>query len=152
VLVIGNYVSEVGSVFSSQGPGSSPRLGRNPAQRDRATSSQLYVRLFIACCFILFFMPERWCTVTTTDAEGRRHSVDVQAASTFDAAHIYLTYAKAQPGAGIPPLTLATVFEVVIGGKVHTVAGAALQRWIIKERSERKGPRGLLFSRRATLD
>ena len=67
--------------------------------------------------------------------------MDVQAASTFDAAHIYLTHAKAQPGAGIPPLTLATVFEVVIGGKVHTVAGAALQRWIIKERSERKGPR-----------
>ena len=72
--------------------------------------------------------------------------MDVQAASTFDAAHIYLTHAKAQPGAGIPPLTLATVFEVVIGGKVQTVAGAALQRWIIKERSERKARAGC-FSR-----
>ena len=134
--------------FAGSAPGSGGILRKGTVR----PSSQLYVRLFIAYCFILFFMPERWCTVTTTDAEGRRHSVDVQAASTFDAAHIYLTHAKAQPGAGIPPLTLATVFEVVIGGKVHTVAGAAIQRWIIKERSERKGPRGLLFSRRATLD
>jgi hypothetical protein len=101
---------------------------------------------------MLFCMAERWCTVTVTDSEGRRHSVDIQAASTFDAAHIYLTHAKAQPNAGIPPLTLATVFEVVISGKVHTVAGSALQRWITKERSERKGPRGLLFFRRATLE
>ncbi len=144
MLVIGNYVSEVGSVFSSQDREAPP--GSGGILRKGAVCSS-----FIAYCLILFFMPERWCTVTTTDAEGR-HSVDVQAASTFDAAHIYLTHAKAPPGAGIPPLTLATVFEVVIGGKVHTVAGAALQRWIIKERSERKGPRGLLFSRRATLD
>jgi hypothetical protein len=56
-------------------------------------------------------MAEKWCTVTVTDAEGRRHSVDVQAVSTYDAAHIYVTHAKAQPGAGIPPLTLASVLK-----------------------------------------
>ena len=30
----------------------------------------------------------RWCTVTVTDQDGRRHSIDVQATSTFDAAHL----------------------------------------------------------------
>lgn len=110
------------------------------------------IRLLFASCDTLPGMPDRWCTVTVTDAEGRRHSVDVQAASTYDAAHIYVTHAREQPSAGIPPLTLATVFEVVINGKVHVVEGRALQRWIVRERSERKGPRGLLFSRRATLE
>jgi hypothetical protein len=94
----------------------------------------------------MIFVPERWCTVTVSDAQGRRHSVDVLAASTFDAAHLYVMHAKTQPAAGIPPLTLATVFEVIIDGKVHMVAGKALQSWIVKERGERKGPRGRLFS------
>jgi hypothetical protein len=96
-------------------------------------------------------MPERWCTVTVTDADGRRHSLDVIASSTYDAAHLYVTHAKAQPQAGLPVPTLATVFEVVNGGKVYTVEGAALQRWIVQRRQEWKGPRGLLFSRRPTL-
>jgi hypothetical protein len=87
--------------FAGSAPGSGGILRkRDPCDQVR----KQYILLFIASCLMLFFMPERWCTVTTTDAEGRRHSVDVQAASTFDAAHIYLTHAKAQPGAGIPPL------------------------------------------------
>jgi hypothetical protein len=45
-----------------------------------------------------------------------------------------------------------SVFEVTEGGKVHRVEGKALQQWILKERDERKGPRGILFSRRPTLD
>ena len=97
-------------------------------------------------------MGDRWCTVTVTDAGGRRHSVDVFAASTFDAAHLFITHAKSDPRTGIPRLTLSTVFEVVIDGKVYRVAGKALQRWIVKERQERKGPRGMLFSRRPTLE
>jgi hypothetical protein len=36
----------------------------------------------------------RWCTVTVTDPDGRRHSVDVQAMSTFDAAHLFVVEAK----------------------------------------------------------
>jgi hypothetical protein len=96
-------------------------------------------------------MPERWCTVTVTDADGRRHSLDVIASSTYDAAHLYVTHAKEQPQSGLPAPTLATVFEVVNGGKVYTVEGAALQRWIVQRRQEWKGPRGLLFSRRPTL-
>jgi len=39
-------------------------------------------------------MPEHWCTVTVTDANGRRHSLDVIASSTYDAAHLYVTHAK----------------------------------------------------------
>jgi hypothetical protein len=62
-------------------------------------------------------MGERWCTVTMIEESGRRHSVDVLASSTFDAAHIFLTHAKAYPRNGIPRLSLDSVFEVVVGGK-----------------------------------
>jgi len=96
-------------------------------------------------------MPEAWCTVTVTDQDGRRHSLDVLASSTYDAAHLYVAHAKQQPQAGLPVPTLATVFEVVNAGKLYTVDGAALQRWIVQRRQEWKGPRGLLFSRRPTL-
>jgi hypothetical protein len=97
-------------------------------------------------------MAERWCTVTVTEANGRRHSLDVLAASTYDAAHIYVTHAKAQPATGLPRLTLATVFEVAIDGKVHRVGGAALQRWIVRQRRELGGPRGMVFSQRPMLE
>lgn len=30
----------------------------------------------------------KWCTVTVTDSEGKRYSVDVQATSSYDAAHL----------------------------------------------------------------
>ena len=96
-------------------------------------------------------MPERWCIVTVTDRYGRRHSLDVLAFSTYDAAHLYVTHARAQPQSGLPIPNLTTVFEVVNGGKVYTVEGTALQRWIEQRRQEWKGPRGLLFSRRPTL-
>ncbi len=77
----------------------------------------------------------RWCTVTVTDAEGRRHSVDVQATSSFDAAHLFVVEAKKERAVGLPNPTLATVFEVVAAGKIYHVRGAALQRWIIEKRS-----------------
>lgn len=68
----------------------------------------------------------------------------------------YVSTAKSQAAAmlpnRVPAPTLASVFEVVVDGKVYTVKGAALQRWIIKQRGERKGPRGFLFSQRPTLD
>jgi hypothetical protein len=97
-------------------------------------------------------MGERWCTVTMIEESGRRHSVDVLASSTFDAAHIFLTHAKADPRNGIPRLSLDSVFEVVVDGKIHRIEGRALQQGILRERKERKGPRGVLFSRRPTLD
>jgi hypothetical protein len=96
-------------------------------------------------------MGERWCTVTMIEESGRRHSVDVLASSTFDAAHIFLAHAKADPRNGIPRLSLDSVFEVVVDGKIHRVEGRALQQGILRERKERKGPRGVLFSRRPTL-
>jgi hypothetical protein len=97
-------------------------------------------------------MPERWCTVTVIDPAGRRHSVDVLASSTYDAAHLYVTHAKSNPETGIPPLSRETLFEIVIDGKIHHVLGGALQQWITGRRQEWKGPRGILFKQRATLD
>jgi hypothetical protein len=98
-------------------------------------------------------MPDRWCTVTVTDAQGRRHSIDVFASSTYDAAHQYVANAKAQlrEKAPLPDPTMQTVFEVVAAGKVYRVAGEALQRWIEQRRSDWKGPKGALFRQRPGL-
>jgi hypothetical protein len=97
-------------------------------------------------------MGERWCTVSVTEPDGRRHSVDVLATSVFDAAHICIVHAKKNPQAGFPRLSLGTIFEVVIDGKVYRVEGKALQRWIVKERQERRGPRGHIFAQRPGLE
>jgi len=86
------------------------------------------------------------------DIGGRRYSVDVCASSTFDAAHLFVTHAQANPRNGIPRPTVNSVFEVVVDGKVHRVEGKALQRWIMKERQERNGPAGFLFSQRPGLE
>ena len=94
----------------------------------------------------------RWCTVTVTDPDGRRHSVDVLAVSTFDAAHLYVVEAKEKRAVGLPKPTLATVFEVVTGGKVYRVAGAALQRWIVERRERWNGPKRYLFRKRPGLE
>ena len=94
----------------------------------------------------------RWCTVTVTDQDGRRHSVDVQATSTFDAAHLFVVEAKKERAVGLPKPTLATVFEVVAAGKVYRVTGTALQTWIVGKRRTWNGPRGYLFCKRPGLE
>ena len=98
------------------------------------------------------FVAKRWAIVTVTDNDGRRHSVDVQACSTFDAAHLFVAHGKSNPQNGLPQLGAGKVFEVVCAGEIHYIKGAALQWWILKERQERKGPAGFLFSQRPTLD
>ena len=94
----------------------------------------------------------RWCTVSVIDADGRRHSVDVLAESTYDAAHLFVVEAKQKRAVGLPKPTLATVFEVVVDGKVYRVNGKALQRWIVERRQSWNGPAGYLFGKRPGLD
>lgn len=93
-----------------------------------------------------------WATVTVTDIAGKRYSLDVEAESTYDAAHLFLTKAKEhvirEP---LPIPSLETMFEVTVNGRVHKVSGTKLQKWINKRREEWKGPRGLLFKQRPTL-
>jgi hypothetical protein len=74
------------------------------------------------------------------------------ASSTFDAAHIFVRTRRPILATAYPGPTTDTVFEVAVNGKIYRVVGRDLQRWILKEREERKGPRGILFSRRPTLD
>jgi hypothetical protein len=97
-------------------------------------------------------MPERWCAVTVTDPRGQRHSVDVFASSTFDAAHLYLTHVKNRNDTGLPMPDQNTVFDVVIGGKIYTVKGAALKKWIQERRETFRGPKGLLFKQRPIIE
>jgi hypothetical protein len=104
-----------------------------------ARSSAAVYSLFLRPCVILFPVPDRWCTVTVVDAQGRRHSLDLQASSLYDAAHIYVCHAKEHPERGHPHPTLATVLEVVIDTRVYRVEGKALQRWIVKRRRELNG-------------
>src|ERR1043165_1710863 len=93
----------------------------------------------------------RLMALTVTDPEGRRHSVDVIADSTYDAAHLSVVEAKQKRQVGLPKSTLDTIFEVVTGGKVFRVAGAALQRWIVERREKWKGPKGYFFRKRPGL-
>jgi hypothetical protein len=90
--------------------------------------------------------------VTTTDGDGKRYSLDVNADSSYDAAHLYVTHVRGIPSCGFPIPTTETLFEVVTAGKIHNVPGTKLQKWIMKRRSEWKGPRGLLFSQRPVLE
>ena len=94
----------------------------------------------------------KWCTVTVTEGDGRRYSLDVQATSSFDAAHLYVVHVKLQPACGLPVPTAATVFEVVTGDKIHRVEGERLKAWIAERRRDWNGPRGFLFSQRPTLE
>jgi hypothetical protein len=84
--------------------------------------------------------------VTVTDPDGRRHSLDVLADSTYDAAHLFVVEAKKERAVGLPKPTLATVFEVVVNGKVYRVAGVALQRWIVERRQRWNGPKGFIWN------
>jgi hypothetical protein len=93
----------------------------------------------------------KWCTVTTADGEGKRYSLDVNAESSFDAAHIYLTHVKGNPTCGFPIPTTSTTFEIVAAGKILHVDGRRLKTWIENRREEWKGPRGLLFRQRPLL-
>jgi hypothetical protein len=52
----------------------------------------------------------------------------------------------------VPAPTLATVFEVVTGGKLYRVSGAALQRWIVEKRGSLNGPKGMLFRQRQAVE
>ncbi|MBX7134001.1 MAG: hypothetical protein K1X67_15115 [Fimbriimonadaceae bacterium] len=93
----------------------------------------------------------KWCTVSVTDSEGRRYSLDVLAASSFDAAHLYVTHVAGNPACGLPVPSVETRFDVVAGGRIHRVSGTALKGWIEKRRWERKGPRGMLFKQRPMI-
>ena len=93
----------------------------------------------------------KWCTVTVTDGEGKRYSLDVNADSSYDAAHLYLTHVRGNPGCGLPIPTTSTLFEVVTQGSIHRVPGARLKKWIEARRQEWKGTRGLLFSQRPMI-
>lgn len=94
----------------------------------------------------------KWCTVTVTDPDGRRHSIDLLADSTYDAAHLFVVEARQERAVGMPKVTQATVFEVVSGGKMYRVQGSALQRWIVERRQSWNGPKGYLFSKRPGLE
>jgi hypothetical protein len=93
----------------------------------------------------------KWCTVTVTDGDGKRYSVDVNADSSYDAAHLCLTHVRGNPSCGFPIPTTSTLFEVVTGGRIHHVHGARLKKWIENRRSEWKGPKGMLFSQRPVI-
>jgi hypothetical protein len=91
----------------------------------------------------------KWCTVTVTDGAGKRYSLDVNADGSYDAAHLYLTHVRGNPGLRSAIPTTATVFEVVTNGRIHQVSGPA-KGWI-ERRQEWTGPRGLLFKQRPMI-
>jgi len=87
----------------------------------------------------------KWATVTVTDKQGRRYSLDVNARS-------YVTHVVRNPACGIPKLDASTLFEVSTEGKVLYVEVQRLKKWIERRRIDWKGPRGYLFSQRPMLE
>ena len=69
--------------------------------------------------FAMLFCMGKWCTVTVTDGEGKRYSLDVNADSSYDAAHLYLTHVRGHPGCGLPIPTTSMQFEVVTDGRIQ---------------------------------
>lgn len=94
----------------------------------------------------------KWATVTVTDKLGRRYSLDVNANSSYDAAHLYLTHVVRNPACGIPKPNASTLFEVSTDGTVLYVEGLKLKKWIERRRIDWNGPRGYLFSQRPMLE
>jgi hypothetical protein len=94
----------------------------------------------------------KWCTVTVIDANGRRHSLDLVADSSYDAAHLYMAHVATEPRCGLPKPTAQTVFEIVTEGTVHQVQGDRLKDWIEERRQDLKDPRSVLFRRRPRLE
>jgi hypothetical protein len=94
----------------------------------------------------------KWATVTVIGPEGKRHSIDVLAESSYDAAHLYLSEAKKNRKSALPVPDVNSMFEVVSAGRVYHVSGVRLREWIRKRRGQLNGPAGYLFSKRATLD
>jgi hypothetical protein len=90
--------------------------------------------------------------VTVVEPDGRRHSLDVLADSSYDAAHIFLTHAKADWRPGLPIPTMDTMFEITAKGRVYKVTGAKLREWISREGTQRKGPAGYMFAKRPRMD
>jgi hypothetical protein len=84
-----------------------------------------------------------WCTVTVIDPDGRRHSLDVLADGTYDAAHLFLTHSKASRGSGLPVPNRETIFEIAAKGKIFRVTGAKLRDWIIRSGPSGKGHAGI---------
>lgn len=113
----------------------------------------LYIRLLFAYDVEC---PAKWCTVTVTNTQGQRHSTDLFAQSTYDAAHLYVTAAKSKEAAMMPHLVLyprsRRCLRWVADGKIFHVRGVALRRWIMKRRQELGGPAGLSFRERPWLD
>jgi hypothetical protein len=82
------------------------------------------------------------CAATVTDAEGGGTAWTCRRATRTTSRILDVVEAKSERQVGLPEPTLATVFEVVTGGKVYRVTGAALQRWIVQNRSSLNGLKG----------
>lgn len=109
---------------------------------------------FVRYRCMVSLMGERWATVTVTDSKGQRHSVDVRACSTYDAAHLFLTHAKANPKGRLPATSIGCRDDVR-GEHIRQDSlrwRRAFQRWILKQHRERNGPAGFLFSKRPPLE
>jgi hypothetical protein len=94
----------------------------------------------------------KWCTVTVTDRAGRRYSLDLQAESSYDAAHIYMAHVQEEPRCGLPKPTLETIFEVATDQGVYRVEASKLRDWIERKRKDLNGPRSVLFRRRPRFE
>src|SRR5579862_3467209 len=86
----------------------------------------------------------KWYTVTVTDGEGRRYSLDVKAASSYDAAHLCLTHVRGNPGCGMPIPTIirrcGAGLTLISGGPIRLKKPAGIRElftrgWVLSSGS-----------------
>jgi hypothetical protein len=70
----------------------------------------------------------------------------VNAGSSYDTAHLYLTHVRGNPSCGLPIPTTGTMFEVVTDGRIHRASGTRLKTWIEKRRQELERGRAVYCS------
>jgi hypothetical protein len=132
----GRRSNDIGRRRRASGKGTDKAGATGSAQKAGKHQSQ---RLLISPLVRYPISMGKRCTVTITDGEGKRYSLDVNAGSSYDAAHLFVTHVRNNPSCGLPIPTTSTQFDVVTDGRIYRVPGTRLKKWIENRRSEWKG-------------
>ncbi len=87
----------------------------------------------------------KWCTVTVTDGEGKRYSLDIQADSSFDAAHLLLNARQSEPGLRLPDTNYGDAVRSRYRRKRSSCPGTPIERMDREETARIRRPAGLPF-------
>jgi hypothetical protein len=89
---------------------------------------------------------------TVVDPDGRRHSLDVLADSSYGAAHIFFAHAKPHGRCALSVPTAETIFEIASKGRIYQVPGAKLPKIGFSENSAQRTAKDICLQKRHVMD